>query len=154
VLLAKIFFSSPIRLERCRRAKSAFQCLEKIILPLAMACNTEERTEPGKKSRSRAVGRMSRKTARTLAAKKLLKRVTSRKGVSPYTRGNVASSLKLAVIDVVDEPIPDFTPVTEFDETRVALPDPEAPMSRDIARAGQPRWISLLIQVMRHSASA
>jgi hypothetical protein len=47
-------------------------------------------TQAGKKSVRRAVGKKSRKTAKTLAAKKLRERVTSRKGVSPHTRGVVS----------------------------------------------------------------
>jgi hypothetical protein len=43
---------------------------------------SKKRTQTGKKSVRRAVGKKSRKTAKTLAAKKLRKRVTGRKGVS------------------------------------------------------------------------
>lgn len=92
---------------------------------------SKKRTQAGKKSVRRAVGKKSRKTAKTLAAKKLRKRVTSRKGVSPHTQ-EASSAVETAVIDVVDEPIPGVMRVTEIEETRVTLPDPDAPMSRDI----------------------
>ena len=62
---------------------------------------------------------------------RIRKRVTSRKGVSTHTQ-EASPAVATAVIDVVDEPIPDVMRVTEIEETRVTLPDPDAPMSRDI----------------------
>jgi hypothetical protein len=47
---------------------------------------SKKSTQAGKKSVRRAVGEKSRKTAKTLAAKKQRKRVTSRTGVSPHSR--------------------------------------------------------------------
>jgi hypothetical protein len=131
-----------------------FQFLQKItILPPVLACNVEERpmakrtkharvrktkakvskkrTQAGKKSVRRAVGKKSRKTAKTSAAKKMRKRVTSLKRVRPHTQ-EAPSAVETMVIDVVDEPIPGVVRVTEIEETRVTLPDPDAPTSRDI----------------------
>jgi hypothetical protein len=90
-----------------------------------------KRTRASKKSVRRAVGKKSGKTAKTLAVKKLRKRVTGRKGASPHTQA-ASSAVETTVIDVVDEPIPGVMRVTEIAETRVTLPDPDAPMSRDI----------------------
>jgi len=105
--------------------------MKRAMLRKAKAKVSKKRTQAGKKSVRRAVGKKSRKTAKTLAAKKLRKRVTSRKGVSPHTQ-EASSAVETAVIGVVDEPIPGVMRVTKIEETRVTLRDPDAPMSRDI----------------------
>lgn len=92
---------------------------------------SKKRTQTGKKSVRRAVGKKLRKTAKTLAAKKLRKRLISRKGVSPHTK-DASSAVETAVIAVVDRPISGVMRVAEIEETRVTSPDPDAPMSRDI----------------------
>jgi hypothetical protein len=97
----------------------------------AKAKVSKKRTQAGKKSIGRAVGKKSRKTAKTSTAKKLRKRVTRRKRARPYTQ-EASSAVQTAVIEVVDEPIPGVMRVTEIEETRATLPDPDAPMSRDI----------------------
>jgi hypothetical protein len=92
---------------------------------------SKNRTQPGKKSVRHAVGKKSKKTAKALAAKKLRKRVTSRKGVSPHAQ-EASLAIETAGIEMVDEPILGVMRVTEIEETRVTLPDPDAPTSRDI----------------------
>jgi hypothetical protein len=84
-----------------------------------------------KKSVKRAVGKKSKETPKKVAAKASGKRVTRSKRVT-RPRQERTAAVETTVIDVVDEPIPGVVRVTEVEERRVDLPDPDAPTSRDI----------------------
>lgn len=89
------------------------------------------RTRASKRPVKRAIGKKSSKSAKKVATKTSRKRASRTRRVTP-SRQEPTPAVETAVIDVVDEPIPGVVRVTEIEETRVTLPDPDAQASRDI----------------------